>query len=98
MIADTVEHSCGLVTVTRGGLLPAFATLTLATAEVPVMPDTVVCAAIQWDPSGTVCVSQARMYGEVVTGPPSGWPSSRNCTDVPASGLAARFTGPETIV
>src|SRR5882724_573854 len=99
MIAETVEPASGLVTVTTGGLLPLFPTVTRATAEVPVIPDvgSVVWAAIQWDPFGTVLVSHASMYGEL-TALPSGCPSSRNCTAAPLAGLAVRVAIPDTTV
>jgi hypothetical protein len=44
-----------------------------------------------------VVVFQLVRYGDVVTIPPSGWPSTRNCTPVVVAVLAVICKLPETV-
>ena len=97
---DTTSPSSGSEMTTVGGTVSCtalFATVTVTIADVFVRPlPSVVLAASQCTPSGTVHELHGNEYGAVGTGPPSGRPSSRNCTPVVTGVDATRFTVPDT--
>ena len=58
--AETVEPALGPVNCTVGGAVEKLLTVVRTTGDVPMRPaESVVWAANQWAPSGTVVVSQA---------------------------------------
>src|SRR5207248_1795196 len=98
---DTVAASAGAVSDTAGGVVSAFATVTLTLAAVAVFPAASRATAVRtWTPSATVVVFHEIEYGAVVSSAPSGVPSSLNWTPTTptlSEASAATVTVPPTV-
>src|SRR5436190_14592271 len=73
--------SRSIASVAEGGAL--LSTVTVTPADVPVLPAASEASAVTvWDPALAVRVSHEAWKGGVVTGAPTAWPSTLNCTRV----------------